>query len=261
MRSGSAVQLFVVGLLVVAAVGGVTFGVVQVLDLDDEGVAAVAGGDDPTLPEPPDPSALRADQVEVTGFATGVTVEGATLEEIPTPLVVQGGGATLTDVEVDGELAEVVWDGGRPFSLRGAGALIPRELAVFAAPTAITLGFIDEVVNEIRPGSYGLETPVAIGFAGVGVAQDAVAFAATVESTIRFRGGSTTSILPRELSFESAGRVVLQGELEVRRPDGTSATAAGVELPEGSYRLTVTPRPDGSGYDIEALLQGSVLVT
>lgn len=256
-------QLFVVGLLVVLAVGGVTFGVVQVLDLDEEDVAADVGGDgdDPTLPEPPDASVLRADQVEVTGFATGVTVEGATLEEIPTPLVVQGGGATLTDVEVDGELAEIVWDGGRPFSLRGAGALIPRELNVFAAPTSVTLGFVDEVVNEIRPGSYGLETPVAVGFSGVAVAQDAVAFAATVESTIRFRGGSTTSILPRELSFESGGKVVLQGQLEVRRPDGTTANAAGVELPDGSYRLRATPRRDGSGYDVEALLQGAVLVT
>ena len=47
----------------------------------------------------------------------------------------------------------------------------------------------------------------------------------------------------------------------MRRPDGTTAPAAAVELPDGSFRMRATPRPDGSGYDVQAILQGPVTVT
>jgi hypothetical protein len=258
----SGVTIFLGGLLAVALVAAATFGVVQVLGLDEDEVAA--DGDDPAIEAPTDAdgaTVLRADQIEVTGLATAITVEGSTLDLVATPLTVTGGQATIHDVEVDGELVEVVWDGGRPFVLEGAGGLIPQAVNLFAEPNVITVGFVDEVVNEIEPGSYGLETPVAIGREGVAIARDAVPFSATVESTVVFRGGATTSMLPRELSFESDGRVILAGGFEVRRPDGTTAAAAGVELPEGSYRLTATPRPDGTGYDVTALLQGAVTVT
>ena len=262
MRKVSAPVLFLAGLLVIAAVAAATFGVVQALGLDDDDVAV----DDPSIGGGGDPSetALAPNQVEVTGIATGITVEGATLDLVETPLVVTApegtGSGTLTDVEVDGQLTDIAWDAGRPFDLQGAGGLEPQALNLFAAPTAITVGFPDDVVNLFVPGSYGLETPVAIGRGGLGRPQQSVAFEATVESTLVFRGGATTSILPRELTLESAGRVLLEGTFRVRRPDGTEAEVAGVELPAGEYRITATPRPDASGYDVEALLQGQVNV-
>lgn len=254
--------MFLGGLGVVALVAAVTFGAVQVLGLDEDDLSA--GGDDPTIAgdgsgEPG--AGLRADQVEVTGIAVAITVEGSTIDQLPAPLTVTGGGGTVRDVEVDGRLSEIVWDGGRPFVLEGAGALHPQAVNLFAEPTVITVGFVDEVVNELDPGSYGLETPVAVGTGGVAVARDAVPFSASAESTVVFRGGSTTSILPTELSFEADGRVILAGDFQVRRPDGTTAQAGGIELAEGSYRLTATPRPDGSGYDVTALLQGPIAVT
>jgi hypothetical protein len=263
VRKVSAPLLFLGGLLIIAAVAAATFGVVQVLGLDEDDVAA----DDPAISgEGGDPSEppLAPNQVEVTGVATGITVEGATLGQIESPLVVtapQGaGGGTLTDVEVDGELTDIAWDAGRPFDLQGAGGIEPQSLNLFAAPTAITVGFPDGVVNTFVPGSYGLETPVAIGRGGLGRPQQSVAFEATVESTLVFQGGATTSILPRELTLEASGRVLLEGTFRVRRSDGTVAEVAGVELPAGEYRLTATPRPDATGYDVEALLQGQVNV-
>jgi hypothetical protein len=166
----------------------------------------------------------------------------------------------LTDVEVDGELTDVAWDAGRPFDLQGNGGIRPQSMNLFAAPTAITIGFVDGRVNELVPGSYGLETPVAIGRGGVARAQDAVAFEATIESTLVFQGGATTTIAPRELTFEAGGHVLIEGTLQVRRPDGTVADVAGVDLPDGAFRLTATPLADGTGYEVEALLQGEVAV-
>jgi hypothetical protein len=217
-------------------------------------------GDDPAQ------VVLLDDQVEVTGTATGITVEGARFDQIDTPLVVTTaergeGGGTLTDVEVDGEITDVAWTAGTPFDLRGVGGIQPQAMNLFAAPAGITIGFPDGSVNGLAEGSYGLESPVAIGRGGLARPQDAVAFEATVESTLVFHGGATTSIAPRELSFEAGGRVLLEGTFQVRRPDGAVADAVGVELPDGAYRLTATPRPDGTGYDVVVLLQGAVNVT
>ena len=262
-------MLFVVGLLVVAAVAAATFAVVKALGLDEDDVAVdtpALEGDAGTDEGDPAQIELLDDQVEVTGTGVGITVEGAAFDRIDTPLVVttaeQGvGGGTLHDVEVDGQLTEVVWDAGRPFDLRGAGGLVPQSMNLFAAPAGITIGFPDNSVNELVEGSYGLETPVAIGAGGLARPQDAVAFEATVESTLVFRGGASTVIAPRELQFEAGGRVLLDGTFQVRRADGTTVDAVGVELPNGAYRLTATPRPDGTGYDVVALLQGEVQVT
>jgi hypothetical protein len=266
----SAPVLFLVGLLVVGAVGGATFAVASALGVGDED--SVGSSDSPaiTLPgetPPDDDAALLPDQVRVTGFATGITVEGATLPRIDTPLTVTvpdtgvaGAGATITDVEVDGEITDIHWDAGRPFDLRATGLGIkPPDVNLFAAPTAITIGFLDGIVNELEPGTYGLQTPVAIGSAGLGRPQEAVAFEASVESTVSFRGGATTAILPRFLELQSEGRVLIQGQLTVEQPSGETVTLDQIELPAGEFAVKFTPRGDGTGYDVDALLRGEVL--
>lgn len=268
MGNLSAPKVFLAGLAVVAAVAAATFGVVVGLGLDDGGGGSGAG-DDPTLVGDPTTAPgeipLLEGQVAITGTATGVTVEGATIDVIPSPLVVGAGdgrGAILTGVEIDGVTTDIVWDGGRDFDLQAGGLGIrPSRLDIYAAPTAVTLGFPDGLAHALVPGVYGLRTPVAIGSGGLAQAEDAVAFAATEQSAIAFRGGATTSILPRELGFEAAGRVVVQGTLRVRRPVGDPVDATAVELPDGRYRLTIRPLPDGTGYEVEALLQGDVQVT
>lgn len=258
-------MLFLAGLAVVAVVAGVTYGVVVALDVgtDDVEAASPAGAGEPP-PETLVP--LTQDQVAVTGVAFGVTAERARLDRVPTPLQVTvaagAGGATLHDVAVDAQPSEIVWDGGRPFDLHGEGlGILPQSVGVVASPTTVTVTFADGDVHGLVPGSYGLQTPVAVGSLGVARPFDAVAFGATVESTVAFRGGASTSMLPRRLEMEGPGRVVLHGMLEVRRPDGATVATASVELPEGPFELTITPRPDGSGYDVDAVLQGAVQVT
>lgn len=267
MRKVSAPMLFLAGLGIVGVVAAVTLGAVLALGLDDDDVGndPTVGGESPSASAQPVGAPLAEGQVAVTGFAVGITVEGGTIERIDTPFVVEGGdgrGATITDVEVDGQLTDVAWDGGRDFDLQAGGLGVePSEVNLFAAPTSITIGFPDEMAHSFVPGVYGLRTPAAIGRGGVADAQDAVAFAATVESAIAFRGGATTSMLPRQLTIEAAGRVLVQGDLEVRRHDGVTVQASGVELPAGQYRVSFTPRPDGTGYDVDALLQGDVTVS
>jgi hypothetical protein len=274
VRKASAPVLFLVGLVAVIVVAAITVGVVVALDLDGEtGDVArstddggVVGGDGATTETTLRP--LADDQVEVTGVATGITVERVHVERIDTPLQVTTeagpgvGGATLFDVEVDGQPSTIEWDGGRPFDLQGAGlGILPQTVNVFAAPTAITFGIPDGAVNGLAPGSYGLATPVAVGAAGLARPLDSVGFAATVESTVVFRGGATTSTLPRQMTFEGPGHVLLQGALHVRNGDDTTVDSPTVELPDGPFELTFTPRPDGSGYDVSAVLQGTVTVT
>jgi hypothetical protein len=262
-------MLFLVGLLLVVAVGGATAGVVTVLDLDEEDAGGTGGdGTSPTVGTGTTLPPLRADQIEVTGVAVGVTVEGVDVDPVPSPMEVTVAaevadrGATLRDVEVDGEITDVAWDGGRPFRLLGAELGIRgRGVNLFASANAVTIGFPDEAVHELVAGSYGLETPVAIG-SGLARPQDSVAFEATDGSTVVFRGNATTAMLPQAFEFDATtGRVLLQGQLGVRRPDGTAVEATSVELPTGIYTITFTPRADLSGYDVEALLQGEVLVT
>ena len=264
MQKASAPVLFLVGLLAVAAVGGITFAVATALDLGDDDVASGPGG---TTGDAPVVDPVPGDQVQVTGLALGITVEGATLPRVDTPLTVTvpgtgiaGAGATITDVEVDGELTDVVWDGGRPLDLRGQGlGISPPDVNLFAAPSAITIGFLDGIVNQLEPGSYGLQTPVAFGDEGVARPVESIAFEATVESTIAFRGGATTALLPREMELQSTGRVLIEGDLLVSQAGAQAVPAQRVELPAGDFTVRFTPRGDGSGYDVEALLRGTVV--
>lgn len=265
MSKPSAAAYFLLGLLAVLVVGGATAGLVVLLDLDgdDDGDELAGGPVDGSSP-----TELQENQVAVTGIAVGVTLQGSTIDVIDAPLVVTtperggGAGATLTGVEVDGVDSEIVWDAGTPFNLLGAGLGIrPSTVNLFANPTALTVQFPDGEVHGLIPGAYAVETPVAVGRGGVAVSVQALAFEANDASTIVFRGGATTSMLPRTLEFESTGRVLLQGEFEVRRPNRATITQALVELPEGRFDIRCTLRPDGTGYDVEALLEGEVLVT
>jgi hypothetical protein len=70
-------------------------------------------------------------------------------------------------------------------------------------------------------------------------------------------------MLPRELTLEAAGRVLVEGALLVRTretAEGAESAATAVELPEGRYSVRFTPRSDGAGYDVDILLQGAVQV-
>lgn len=280
MAKASAPVLFAAGLALVLAVALATWGVVVVLDVGGGGPDPVAvdgsggpgstaagdGGGDGTGSLAED---LAPGQVGVVGLATSLLAERALVDLVPVPLSVEptgdGGpaGATLLDVAVDGEPAEIAWDGGRPLALHGdgVGLALYQRVGLEALPASMAITFAAGDVHGFSPGAYVLRTPVAVGRSGIARPVDEVAFEATVESTITFAGPARATLLPRALSAEGPGRLVLRGALEIRRADGTTATARAIELPDGPFRLRLTPRGDGTGYDVEAILEGDVVAT
>ena len=264
MRRLSAPVLFLVALVVVGAVAAVTAGAVVLLDLGDDDDTATP---DTTSTTPTTaPAALTADQTAVTGRAVNVTVDGVRFPAIPTPVVITtpqaglGAGGVIQAVTISGQPAVINWDAGRPFDLRGEGRAITPSIAnVALGPASLRVAFPDESGVALDSGAYTLATPVAVSFeGGLASPRDSVAFDADAESVAAFRGGAFTDLAPHDLSLTGPGRVVFEGELTVRRPDGTTAPAARVELADGPFELTVVPLPDGSGWTVDALLQGAV---
>jgi hypothetical protein len=257
-----AFRLFIGLLAAVVAVGGLTAIAVDVLDLEDEtdGVATGAGdGSTSTVPARPGPG---PGQAFVTGTVSAVHIEGANVDPIPTPFEVttpergQGAGATFEAVDVDGEVATIDWTAGTPLTFESdGGALVVGPVVLDADANAITIG-LDGVVHGFRDAGYSLTGSVAVGVAGIARPRDAVDFVATSASTVSFAGGATTVLAPQALVIRGPGRVVLQGQLNVERSDGSDEVTS-VELPQGPFQVTLTPVP--GGYTIDAVLQGDTL--
>ena len=267
VRKASAPTLFLVGLLVLAAVAGVTFGVGTVagLDDDDDDGGAVDATVVPTPTSDPD---LTAAQVTVTGTATAIGIQGAVLPTdvvlptITTPSAGLGSGARFEDVLVDGEPATVSWDAGRPLTM---GVDTPLQLragtpvGVLATATGVVIAFVDDLAYPIVPGDYRIDAPVAVTTTGLGSPETSVIFTAGETSTVAFTGQASGTMPFGPLAATGPGAVSLQGTFEVHRPDGTVQAATSVVLSTGSFRLAATPTADGTGFELtEALLEGPV---
>lgn len=257
-------MLFLAGLLVVAVLGGVTFGLAAVLGLggDDDGSASTSSTSTTVT------VALAADQVAVRGVATNLTLIGAVVDEviagtITTPSAGLGAGATFQRAVVDGEDSTIVWDAGRPLAFAPSTPLRlrPAPLNLDIGPGSMTIAFPDGSVHRVEPGDYEIDAPTAVSAGGLGRPTDSVTFTATADTTVSFTGSASASVLPLAMSVRGPGQVGLQGDLQVVRPDGTVTAATQVGLPSGSFELTFTPRPDGTGYDLtHVILEGDVAV-
>lgn len=265
MRKASAPTLFVVGLLVVAAVGGITFGVASVAGVGDDDVAA------PVATTPTSDPDLTAAQVTVTGTATSINIQGAVLPAdvivpaVVTPSAGLGAGARFEGVLVDGEPASVSWDAGRPLALGADTPLRLRAgtpLGILATPAGVVVAFVDGVAYAVVPGDYRIEAPVAVTTTGLGSSVEALTFTAGDASTVAFTGGANGTMPASELSATGPGSVSLQGTFEVHHPDGTVQGATDVALPAGSFRLAAAPTADGTGFTLtDALLEGLIIVS
>jgi len=264
VRKTSGPVLFVLALAAVGAVAVLTAGAVALFDDDDTAAPATTATTTATTAA----AALAPDQVAVTGAAVNVTVDGVRFPAIPTPVVITtpqaglGAGGVIQAVTISGQPAIINWDAGRPFDLRGEGrALTPSVANVTLGPAVLRVGFPDDTGVALDPGAYTLATPVAVSFdEGLASSRDSVAFDADAESVAAFRGGAFTDLAPHDLTLSGPGHVVVEGQLTVRRPDGSSAPAARVELVDGPFELTAVPAPDGSGWTVDVLLQGEVTV-
>jgi hypothetical protein len=262
-------MLFLVGLLVVAAIGGVTFGIAAVLGVGDDS----GGGDDGGVvgggtTSSTVPVALAADQVSVTGVATNLTIYGAVVDEIiADTITVPSAGltssGTFEGALVDGDDSTIVWDAGRPLAFAPSTPLRlrPAPVNLTIGPDSMNVAFPDDSVHRVEPGDYTINAPTAVSSGGLGRPMDTVSFTANDDTTVKFTGSASATILPLAMTARGPGQVGLEGTFQVVHPDGTVEDATQIGLPGGSFQITFTPNADGSGYDLSnVILEGGVVV-
>jgi hypothetical protein len=230
----------------------------QVVSAPDGAVAPATGGGTTTAEA--DPTVVPGPgQVRVHGTITALHLEGSVLDpnEVATPLTIVsdrgfGNGGELTQVEVDGKPSSIVWDGGRPFVLSSGGAMVVAPVVTDLVPEGLRL-VLGGAVHTLTPGTYRLDTPVAVGSAGIATPMDAVTFTATEATRFEALGDAALVFGPdvaRHLM--GPGRVQLDGALELTDAQGArTATTFSVEL--AAFDLTVTPVP-GGGWAIDGLV-------
>jgi hypothetical protein len=233
---------------------------------DDQVVAASTTSSSTTSTSSTTTTAPAPGDVRVTGTVTAVHLEGAVLDprDLPTPLTVTadrgfGNGGRLSGVTVDGTPVTIEWDAGRPFVLSSGGALVVDPVRIDLTAEGLRLNLADGV-HGLQPGTYHLDTPVALGSSGVAEARESVVFAATDASTFEPRGDAALFLgrdQPRRVV--GPGRVHLEGALQLQDGAGTRSIGS-LDAGEGAYDLTLTPAADG-GWTVTALLGGEVTAT
>lgn len=258
-------MLFLIGLLVAAVIGGATFGIGALVGLGDDDDGDDAAAADTTLP--PEDVVLAANQVSITGVATTIAVVDAQLAEIAIPAVTSPElGAASAQFEaaiVDGEDSAIAWDAGRPlvFGAETPLRLDPAPMSLLANQAAIVLAWVDGSVHQVLPGDYAIEAPVAVSTGGLASPHDRVDFSANDGTTVAFTGAAASTLAAQPLTVTGPGQVILEGALRITHPDGRIDDATRVELPTGSFRLSLSPRADGGGYDLtDVLLEGPIAV-
>ena len=245
-------------LAIVAVVAGITVAGYNAWDKathtrEDNG-GVLAGGPSTTAPAN---SLLPAKgQVALVGGVTSMHIDGATVDNLPTPITVtvaeRGvGGATITPVEVNGRTTSIDWQAGQPMPISGDGGnLLLKGVTIDAGGDGVSI--VLDGTQSMTPGTYKIGTSVAVGSSPM----DNVTFDATDKTTAKFRG---TASVPHDgpLSAQGAGSITLDGKVTVTHPDGSTTEATHLELDQGLYRLTLTPTPGGD-YILQALLQGNV---
>jgi hypothetical protein len=204
-----------------------------------------------------------AGQVLVSGSVGAAHLEGAVVSALATPLEIttpqrgEGSGATISAIQVNGQPSSIEWNAGRPFELSGNGGsllLAPVSLDIAAGGARVTL---DGQPHGFTPGTYTLDTPVAVATGGLGQPADKVTFSATPDSRVEFRGSASAPLPDGTVQVSGQGKVVFEGALTVERHDRSVATGPAVTLDSGTYQITFTP--DGTGnYKVQATLSGNV---
>jgi hypothetical protein len=122
-------------------------------------------------------------------------------------------------------------------------------------PEGVRLNLADGV-HSFTPGTYRLDTPVAVGTAGVAGARESVVFQASAASRIEVRGDAALFLaLERAQRFLGPGTVHLEGALELTDATGTRSVAR-LDAAAGGFDLTVTRVQDG--WTIEGRIGGPV---
>lgn len=203
--------------------------------------------------------ALGSGQVRVSGTVTAVHLEGAVLDprQVPTPLTVVsergfGNGAELSGVTVGDAPASIVWDGGRPFVLSSGAGLELGPVAVDLDSEAGGLRLALAGAHTVLPGTYRLDTPVAVGSSGMATPRDSATFEAGDRSLLEAHGDAALVLQPGAAHrFTGPGLVRLEGLLELTDAAGT-APAPLFEMGDAAYELTFVA--EGAGWTVQGLV-------
>lgn len=211
-------------------------GVVIVALLVGAGAQVVADREEPVVETTiTSHEVLPEGQAEVSGTVDGFVADDAVGAPLAMPVDIERGGATIEGALVDGERSAIVWDGGRPFRLAGDGAI---DLG--PAHVELGMGAIFWSIDGLRiltPGSYELDTPVAVGAGGLARPRDTVAFDATDDTTIDTTGGAVVG-RPLPIRLEGPGSVRLEGRFTITTRDGV-VRATHLEFGPGPFVLEV----------------------
>ncbi len=253
------VRLFFAMIAALAVAVGVTVVVHDQLDLGGDGgdqvvsgPGPVGGEDDPVIGEPTEPQLVPGPgQVFVRGTVTTVLIADAVLQprEMPAPFTISsergfGNGGELTSVEVDGQPSTIVWDGGTPFVLSSGGSLVLDPVALVLANGGLQ-AVLGQGNHALTPGTYQLDTSVAVGTEGVATPRDGVTFEAVDGTLFEARGDASILFGPdAPRRFIGPGEVLLAGTLDITDDDGTR-TVGDLVAELAAFDLTFTP--DGTG--------------
>jgi hypothetical protein len=175
---------------------------------------------------------LPEGQAEVRGTVDGFKADDATGPALSVPLEIEHGGATIEDALIEGRRSTIVWDGGRPLRLRGSGA-------IDLGPTHVEMGVgallwpIDGV-RALAPGTYRIDTPVAVGSGGLARPRDTVDFTADDSTTIDTTGGANVIRGLDALHLEGPGSITLDGSFTIETREGT-VTRSHLTFGPGSF--------------------------
>jgi hypothetical protein len=200
---------------------------------------------------------LRPGQTEVTGIVTYVRASPVQGPALPLPLTIAvpqrgAGGAVVSQAVMGKNRVSIVWDGGTPLVLRGAGALDVSPATVEVSAGGVRWFLDGHPVTFTAPGRYAALAPVAVGTAGLATPRAGADFTADATTGLSTHGGAYTDQPLAPVTLDGPGVVRMEGRLRVRTKDGAAdrPTAA---FPAGSYRISLTPGPDG--IRIEALFE------
>lgn len=216
--------------------------------------ALLAGGATTVLSDDPPPPIIETvirdevvlpeGQAEVTGTIDGFVADDASGAPLTMPIELETGRVTIEGAVVAGERATIAWDGGRPFRLDGTGTIDLGPTHVELRPSGggggqhagAVLWTIDGL-RILTPGTYRLDTPVAVGAGGLARPRDAVELTADEETTIDATGvGAVATSLPVHL--EGPGSFRADGDFRIRTRDGTTS-ATHLEFGRGSFLVDV----------------------
>lgn len=218
------------------------------------------GGPGAPAPLPDDPRTeivLPEGQAEITGELGTLRGQVERPPTVRTPFRVEvaergGGGATIQGAIVDGSRATIVWGAPSPMAVSGEGGGL--ELG----PVGLTLGgvirwYIDGSVHGFVPGTYRIDSPVAVGAGALASPRDSVEFTADDQTTLSTRGGAFVAAASRELDLEGPGQLTIAGTLTVRTNEG-SRSAVEVQFGPGAYVAHLAPI--ATGWRLRAVVNG-----